>query len=45
MDFPLPATREPSTLVRTAAYLLAAAALLAVIVLRLLPALLAALLV
>jgi predicted PurR-regulated permease PerM len=45
MDFPLPTAREPSTLMRTAGYLLAAAALIAVIVLRLLPALLAALLV
>lgn len=45
MDLPLPTVREPSTLVRSASYLLATAALIAVIVLRLLPALLAALLV
>ena len=45
MDFPLPTAREPSLFVRHASYLLAAAALIAVILLRLLPALLAALLV
>ncbi len=45
MDYPLSAAREPSVAVRRASYVLAAVALIAVIALRLLPALLAALLV
>lgn len=45
MDSPLPVAREPSSVVRHASYLLAAAALMLVIGLRLLPALLAGLLV
>jgi predicted PurR-regulated permease PerM len=45
MDFPLPATREPSPAIRYASYLLAAVALLLVIDIHLLSALLAGLLV
>lgn len=45
MEYPLSATREPSPAVCRASYVLAALALVAVIALRLLPALLAALLV
>ncbi len=45
MDYPLPAFRAPSLVVRRVSYVLAALALVAVIMLGLLPALLAALLV